>query len=115
MPRTRARSGSSAGRAARADSGQSFVAVRAVFAAGPRDPARARCSSSSSSCLVEPPVAPRMKNTAQAAHINQMPTITSHFSISPTLGNPVYLFARLEPRTVRAACRRLCVLLYIGA
>jgi hypothetical protein len=53
-----------------------------------------------------------MKNTAQAAHISQMPSITSHFSISTTLENPVYLFACPENRRL---VYLPAVLLYIGA
>ncbi|WP_233852085.1 hypothetical protein [Paraburkholderia sp. HD33-4] len=50
-----------------------------------------------------------MKNTAQAAHIAQMPSITSHFSITPTLGNPVYFFCVPRKSMFRAARRRASV------
>jgi hypothetical protein len=50
-----------------------------------------------------------MKNTAQAAHIAQMPSITSHFSITPTLGNLVYLFCVSGKPIVPAARRRSSV------
>ncbi|MCC8402150.1 hypothetical protein LJ655_09630 [Paraburkholderia sp. MMS20-SJTN17] len=46
-----------------------------------------------------------MKNTAHAAHITQIPTITSHFSISPTLANPVYLFC-VPGKSMSPAARR---------
>jgi hypothetical protein len=50
-----------------------------------------------------------MKSTAQAAHIAQMPSITSHFSITPTLVNPVYLFSVPGKPLCRAARRRASV------
>jgi hypothetical protein len=91
--------------AGRDSSGQSFNAVRA-------SPADARAATdvcpSAGSRLPGPRVAPRMNNTAHVAHIAQMPNITSHFSISPVLRNPVPFFYACPEGT----CRHVP---YIGA
>jgi hypothetical protein len=59
------------------------------FSAARGSPADAREAAGVRSCagsrLPGPLVAPRMNNTAQVAHIAQMPNTTSHFSISPVL------------------------------
>jgi hypothetical protein len=80
---------------------QSFNAAR-VSPADARDAARAR--SLSAERLFEAPVAPRMNSTAQAAHIAQMPNITSHFSISPVLRNPVSFFCACREAAYHYAC-----------